>query len=124
MASRLMEEANGYLTEVVQRSEGDASRFRQVLVEYQKAPNVTRDRLYLDMMQSVLGTMPKVVIDQKSGSGNLLYLPLDKLQQQALAGAAAAPESSPAPPSPRPAAADPPASVEPRARDGLRSRER
>ena len=60
MASRLLEEANGYTTEVVQRAEGDASRFRSILVEYQKAPGVTRDRLYLDMMQSVLGNDAKV----------------------------------------------------------------
>ena len=80
MAARLLEEANGYKTEVVQRAEGDAPRFRQILVEYQKAPGVTRDRLYLDMMQSVLGNTSKVLVDQKSG--NLLYLPLDKLMQQ------------------------------------------
>jgi membrane protease subunit HflK len=48
----LNEEANGYKTEVVQRAEGDAARFRDILVEYNKAPGVTRDRLYLDMMQS------------------------------------------------------------------------
>ena len=54
MASRLLEEANGYNTEVTQRSEGDASRFKSILTEYARAPGVTRDRLYLDMMQSVL----------------------------------------------------------------------
>ena len=88
-ASRLLEEANGYQTEVVQRAEGDASRFRSILTEYQKAPSVTRDRLYLDMMQSVLGNSSKVLVDQR-GSNNLLSLPLDKLMQQAAAAAAAA----------------------------------
>ncbi|HEX4883297.1 MAG TPA: FtsH protease activity modulator HflK [Casimicrobiaceae bacterium] len=121
MASRLLEEANGYTTEVVQKAEGDASRFRQILVEYQKAPNVTRDRLYLDMMQSVLGSSPKVVVDQKAGGGgNLLYLPLDKLIQQA------GPAVEVAPPATTPRAAEPPQAPAdaPRGRDALRSRER
>jgi membrane protease subunit HflK len=124
MASRLLEEANGYNTEVVQKAEGDASRFRQILVEYQKAPNVTRDRLYLDMMQSVLGSANKVIVDQKAGSGNLLYLPLDKLTQQtAVAPATDGPQ---VPRSSQPAAPDPvvPQAEPPRARDALRSRER
>ena len=90
MASRLLQEADGYNASVVQRAEGDASRFRQVLVEYSKAPAVTRERLYLDMMQSVLGNSSKVLIDQK-GSNSLLYLPLDQLlkQTQAASGGAA-----------------------------------
>jgi membrane protease subunit HflK len=85
MASRLLQEADGYNASVVQRAEGDASRFRQVLVEYTKAPSVTRERLYLDMMQSVLGNASKVLIDQKSGN-SLLYLPLDQLLKQTQAG--------------------------------------
>jgi HflK protein len=87
LASRLLEEANGYNTEVTQRAEGDASRFRSVLTEYAKAPGVTRDRLYLDMMQSVLGNTSKVH-RRPEGSGNLLYMPLDKLMQQGRRGAA------------------------------------
>ena len=121
LASRLLEEANGYNTEVTQRAEGDASRFRSILTEYTKAPGVTRDRLYLDMMQSVLGNSSKVIVDQK-GSGNLLYLPLDKLMQQ---GAGAAPEvPQPARPSATPAPEPAPQAEPPRNRDGLRSRER
>ena len=81
-AARLLEEAQGYQAEVVQRAEGDASRFRQIYTEYQKAPAVTRERLYQDMMQSVLGSSSKVLVDQKAGQ-SLLYLPLDKLLQQA-----------------------------------------
>ena len=93
MAARLIEEANGYASEVVQRAQGDAERFDKVLVEYQKAPGVTRERLYLDMMQAVLGNSSKVLVDQKSAS--LLYLPLDKLiQQSAQPAAPAAPEAS------------------------------
>jgi membrane protease subunit HflK len=89
MASRLLQEADGYNASVVQRAEGDASRFKQILVEYAKAPVVTRERLYLDMMQSVLGNSSKVLIDQKSGTSNLLYLPLDQLLKQSLPGAGA-----------------------------------
>ena len=65
-AARLLEEANGYLASVVQKAEGDASRFRQILTEYTKAPAVTRERLYIDMMQSVLGNTSKALIDQKA----------------------------------------------------------
>ena len=120
MASRLLEEANGYNSEVVQKAEGDASRFRSVLGEYQKAPSVTRDRLYLDMMQSVIGSTPKIIVDQRAGSGSLLYLPLDKLMQQAGAPPLAT-ESAP-PPARAP---EPQVSVDPaRSREGLRSRER
>ena len=128
MASRLMEEANGYNTEVIQKSEGDASRFKSVLSEYAKAPGVTRDRLYLDMMQSVLGSSTKVLIDQKAGGGNLLYLPLDKLiQQSAAAAAAVTPDlpSSAARPGTTVPAPEPAGSLDAsRSRDGMRSRER
>jgi membrane protease subunit HflK len=123
MASRLKEEANGYKTEVMQRAEGDAARFRDILVEYQKAPGVTRDRLYLDMMQSVLGNSSKILIDQKSGA-NLLNLPLDKLMQQGAAAAAApgAPPDAAATP-PRTSTVPEPAVDPSRARDALRNRE-
>ena len=81
MASRLLEESEGYKQRVVSNAEGEASRFKQVLAEYSKAPAVTRERLYIDMMQQVLNTSSKVLVDQKAGN-NLLYLPLDKLMQQ------------------------------------------
>lgn len=79
-AARLMQEAEGYRQRVIASAEGDASRFQQVLVEYEKAPAVTRERMYIDMMQQVLTSTSKVMVDQKSGN-NLLYLPLDKLIQ-------------------------------------------
>jgi modulator of FtsH protease HflK len=79
-AARLMEESEGYRQRVIVSAEGDASRFKQVLVEYEKSPVVTRERLYIDMMQQVLTNSSKVMVDQKAGS-NLLYLPLDKLIQ-------------------------------------------
>lgn len=80
-ASRLLEEAEAYRSRVIANAEGDAARFKQVLVEYQKAPAVTRDRMYLETMQQIFTNTTKVMVDAKSGS-NLLYLPLDKLIQQ------------------------------------------
>jgi membrane protease subunit HflK len=124
-AARLLEEANGYLASIVQRAEGDASRFRQILTEYAKAPAVTRERLYIDMMQTVLGNSGKVLVDQKAGN-NLLYLPLDKLIQQS-GPATVAPSAVPDLPASRPSASPSPdaAALDPsRARDALRSRDR
>ncbi|MGA7801630.1 MAG: FtsH protease activity modulator HflK [Gammaproteobacteria bacterium] len=77
-AARLLEEANGYKQRVVARSEGDTKRFLELLTEYDKAPAVTRQRLYLDSMEDVLSKSSKVLVDIKKGS-NLLYLPLDKI---------------------------------------------
>jgi membrane protease subunit HflK len=79
-AARLMQEAEGYQQSVIANAEGDASRFKQILVEYQKAPAVTRERMYLDMMQQVMGNISKVMVDQRNGN-SLLYLPLDKLME-------------------------------------------
>jgi membrane protease subunit HflK len=81
-ASRLIEEANAYRERVVANAEGEASRFDQVFAEYRRAPEVTRERLYIETMQQVLSNTSKVMIDAK-GNGNLLMLPLDKLMQQA-----------------------------------------
>ncbi|MDD2883908.1 MAG: FtsH protease activity modulator HflK [Dechloromonas sp.] len=86
-AARLMEEAEGYKQRVISSAEGDASRFKQVQAEYAKAPEVTRQRMYLDTMQQVLSNTSKVMVDTK-GQGNLLYLPLDKLMQGAAAATA------------------------------------
>ncbi|MBK7462290.1 MAG: FtsH protease activity modulator HflK [Betaproteobacteria bacterium] len=86
-AARLMEEANGHKQRVIATAEGDASRFKQVQVEYAKAPEVTRQRMYLETMEQVYANTSKVLVDAK-GQGNLLYLPLDKLMQGA-AGVAA-----------------------------------
>lgn len=81
-AARLLEEANGYRQRVIATAEGDSSRFRQIQSEYAKAPEVTRQRLYLETMQQIYANTTKVLIDSK-GQGNLLYLPLDKLMQAA-----------------------------------------
>lgn len=78
VAARLMQEAEGYKQRVVSRATGEASRFSQMLSEYEKAPEVTRKRLYLDAMESVMSGSQSVLVDVKDGN-NLLYLPLDKL---------------------------------------------
>jgi membrane protease subunit HflK len=88
-AARLIQESEGYKQSVIANAEGDASRFKQILVEYEKAPAVTRERMYLDMMQQVMGNISKVMVDQKNGN-SLLYLPLDKLIETSRAGGAAA----------------------------------
>src|SRR4051795_3872174 len=79
-ASRLFQEADGYKQRVIANAEGEASRFKQVLLEYSKAPAVTRERIYIDTMQQVLSATSKIMMDYR-GSGNLLYLPLEKLLQ-------------------------------------------
>lgn len=85
--SRLMEEAEAYRSRVEANALGDASRFNQVYAEYQKAPAVTRDRIYLDTMQHIFSNTTKLMVDVKSGN-SLLYLPLDKLISQTNAGTA------------------------------------
>ena len=121
-AARLKEEAEGYRSRVVAQAEGDAQRFKSVLSEYQKAPAVTRDRMYLETMQQVYSNVTKVMVDTRSGS-NLLYLPLDKiLQSQGPTAGGTAPATSPSPDTPAPAAA--PAAPDVRSRDGTRTRDR
>jgi membrane protease subunit HflK len=121
MAARLIEEANGYASEVVQRSQGDAERFDKILVEYQKAPGVTRERLYIDMMQSVLGNSSKVLVDQKSAS--LLYLPLDQLVKQATQPSPTTPDGTTPTRIPPPPDASMPLDGGTRSREALRNRE-
>ena len=81
-ASRLKEESDAYKSRIVSQAQGDGQRFSSVLAEYQKAPQVTRDRMYLESMQQIYGNVTKVLVDFKQGS-NLLYLPVDKLMQMA-----------------------------------------
>ena len=87
-ASRLKEESNAYRERIVAQAEGDAQRFKAILPEYQKAPQVTRDRLYTETFQQVYSNVTKVLVDSKQGS-NLLYLPLDKILQQVSSPASA-----------------------------------
>ena len=123
-ASRLKEEADAYKARIVAQAQGDAQRFKSVLAEYQKAPQVTRDRLYLDSMQQIYSNVTKVLVDSKQGS-NLLYLPLDKVMQAAGQGSANesnAAASVPALPAGTAVPATP--SNDPRTRDASRTRDR
>ncbi len=79
-AARLLEEANGYRQTVVANAEGEASRFRQVLTEYERAPAVTRERIYIETVQQIMSSSTKVMVDSKQNN-NLLMLPLDRLLQ-------------------------------------------
>jgi membrane protease subunit HflK len=117
-ANRLREEAQAYRARVTAQAEGDAQRFRSVLAEYQRAPSVTRDRLYIETMQQVYQNVTKVMIDSRNNS-NLLYLPMDRLLQQAGAGAAAG-----AAPGPGVAEQVAPSVVDVRSREASRSRSR
>jgi membrane protease subunit HflK len=128
VAARLLEEANGHKSRVVAQSEGDASRFKQILVEYSKAPQVTRERLYQDTMQQVMSNTTKVLVDDKQG-GNLLYLPLDKLMQMTQTGQPAAPSGQPTADSQASLPLEQPAQTQSsdglfRSRDAFRNRER
>jgi len=81
-AQRQLEEANAYKEQVVARAEGQAQRFSKLLAEYEKAPAITRERLYIDAMQEVMTNSSKVMVDVEGGN-NLMYLPLDKLMSSA-----------------------------------------
>jgi len=122
-ASRLKQEADGYKSRIVAQAQGDAQRFKSLVTEYQKAPQVMRDRMYIDAMQQIYSDTTKVLIDAKAGS-NLLYLPLDKIIQQAGASNPAVSSQPVAPltePSSNPMSPNSP--IDARSRDG-RSRDR
>jgi len=114
-AARLVQEAEGYRQRVIEQAEGDAAYFRQLLAEYSKAPQVTRERLYIEAVQQVLSNTSKVLIDQKGGN-NLLYLPLDRIMQMTGAVPPKEAASKPAEAPPEPSTA--------RSREAFRSRER
>ena len=81
-AQRVLQDAEAYRDRVIADADGESARFEALLVEYQKAPRVTRDRLYIDAIENVYSRTNKVLIDSE-GSGNLLYLPIDQLMRQA-----------------------------------------
>ncbi|BDU52962.1 protease modulator HflK [Limnohabitans sp. INBF002] len=122
-ASRLKQEADGYKARIVAQAEGDAQRFKSLVGEYQKAPQVMRDRLYIDAMQQIYSNTTKVLVDTKQGS-NLLYLPLDKIIQQSSQANGASP-AAPADATHNTAntTTNPAPAADARARDG-RSRDR
>lgn len=112
-ASRLVQEAQGYKASVMARAEGDARRFTSIVSEYARYPGVTRDRMYIETMEQVLSSTTKILIDQKGGS-NVLYLPLDRMLQQASGTTGSGPVNN-LQPLPEPSDATP---------TGLRERER
>jgi membrane protease subunit HflK len=127
-ASRLKEEADAYKARVVAQAQGDAQRFRSVYAEYQKAPQVTRDRMYLDTMQQIYGNVTKVLVESRQGS-SLLYLPLEKILQMGGTSAVPADAAAAVPGAPSPAHVVPPApannlSNDARSRDAGRTRDR
>ena len=119
-AARLKEESEAYRARVVAQAEGDAARFRSVQTEYAKAPQVTRDRIYLETMQQIYSNSNKILVDAKSGN-NLLYLPLDKLMSQVQSSSATTP--APAPGTNAPAVPDV-GSQDIRSREAMRNRDR
>jgi len=125
-ASRLAQESEAYKARIVARAQGDAQRFKSLLTEYQRAPQVTRDRLYIDAMQDIYSNVTKVMVESRQG-GNMLFLPLDRIMQQVAAGGAAAPPPDALPPSQAPAsqapATSPSSSTDARNRD-TRGRDR
>lgn len=113
-AARLMEEAEAFQAQSVATAQGDAERFRQVVAEYQKAPAVTRERMYLETMQQIFSNTTKVMIDSRSAN-NLLYLPLDKLIEQTAPGG----QNAARPPAPT---LEAPRAAEPARQDDTRNR--
>ena len=106
-AARILAEAEGYRQSVIARAEGETRRFLQLAGEYQKAPAVTRKRMYLEVLEEVFANNSKILIDQKEGGSSLFYLPLDKLLENRAAPAAPAAGERP-PPSPAATAAPSP----------------
>ncbi|WP_105102798.1 FtsH protease activity modulator HflK [Microbulbifer pacificus] len=85
-AQRMIEEAEAYKSRVVESARGEAARFEKLLTEYQRAPDVTRERMYLDTVQDVMSNTSKVMVDVEGGN-NMMYLPLDKLAENSGSGA-------------------------------------
>jgi modulator of FtsH protease HflK len=124
-ASRLAQESEAYKARIVARAQGDAQRFKSLLTEYQRAPQVTRDRLYIDAMQDIYSNVTKVMVESRQG-GNMLFLPLDRIMQQVAAGGAAAPQADALPsqpPASQAPATSPSSSTDARNRDN-RGRDR
>ncbi len=121
-AQRILEEANGYRDEVIALAEGESERFKKLLVEYQKAPEVTRQRLYLETMEEMYSNTSKVLITGEQGQNSLMYLPLDKMMENR--GAAAAPVRPAEPAASSAARQDVPAAGTEALSNTLRSRSR
>jgi len=122
-ASRLLQESEGYRSRVVANAEGEAARFSKILTEYQKAPGITRDRMYIEAMQQIFSSTTKVMVDTKS-SNSMIYLPLDKLIAQTAAESAAGVHAPAAPLSETSPANEAARVPEPRGRENRSIRDR
>lgn len=123
-ASRMNEEAAAYKARIVAQAQGDTQRFSSIFAEYQKAPQVTRDRMYLETMQQIYGNVTKILVDSRQGS-SLLYMPLDKIIQSVGGGSIASDGATVTVAPSSPPSAPPSALLnDPRARDTSRIRER
>ena len=122
-ASRLLQESEGYRSRVIANAEGEAARFSKILAEYQKAPGITRDRMYIEAMQQIFSSTTKVMVDTKS-SNSMIYLPLDKLIAQTAAESAAGVHAPSAPTTESLPSTEGARLPEPRARDSRSSRDR
>ena len=122
-ASRLLLESEGYRSRVIANAEGEAARFSKILTEYQKAPGITRDRMYIEAMQQIFSSTTKVMVDTKS-SNSMIYLPLDKLIAQTAAESAAGVHAPAAPISETVPSTEGARAPEPRARENRSTRDR
>jgi membrane protease subunit HflK len=122
-ASRLLQESDGYRSRVIANAEGEAARFSKILTEYQKAPGITRDRMYIEAMQQIFSSTTKVMVDTKS-SNSMIYLPLDKLIAQTAAESAAGVHAPATPLSETVPATEGVRVPEPRARENRSTRDR
>jgi membrane protease subunit HflK len=122
-ASRLLQESEGYRSRVVANAEGEAARFSKILTEYQKAPGITRDRMYIEAMQQIFSSTTKVMVDTKS-SNSMIYLPLDKLIAQTAAESAAGVHAPAAPLTETLPTTEGVRTPEPRARENRSTRDR
>ncbi len=120
-ASRLMQESEGYRSRVIANAQGESARFSKVLAEYQKAPAVTRDRMYIEAMQQIFASTTKIMVDAKNNN-SMIYLPLDKLIAQTAAESAAGAVQSPS--APVDALPDTGRQMDSRGRDSRSSRDR
>jgi len=121
-ASRLMQESEGYRSRVIANAQGETNRFSRILVEYQKAPAITRDRMYIEAMQQIFASTTKVMVDAKNNN-SMIYLPLDKLIAQTAAESAAA-YTAPAQSPPAEIIPEVGRNIDSRSRDARSSRDR
>jgi modulator of FtsH protease HflK len=123
-AQHLINDADVYATQTRATADGEAQRFTEVAQSYARAPEVTRNRMYIETMETILSRAHKIIIDAKSGSGNVIYIPLDKLADAMRNSSSTAPAAAPAPAAAAPAAVSTPSPASVGAGDDAHSRDR